>query len=173
MQILIWWIAASAHVLAGAAWFGAMAYSLAVIQPRSKRFFADDDEKFELFVSTIAQGARWKVLGGLALIAASGLVLIPLSPPLVSAWTCVIAAKSALLLLAVILFCRISWRLMAASYFRAAKRIARDSAAISSFRDDHGSHRQLVYDAWFARWAAIAIAFGLAGGSGRQTRRGP
>jgi len=113
MQDFIWWLAASIHVLAGAAWFGAMAYSLTIVQPRSKRFFADDDEKFELFVSTIAQGARWKVLGGLGLIAASGLALIPLSRPhpLASAWTCLIAIKAALLLIAVILFCRISWRL--------------------------------------------------------------
>ena len=49
-------VAAVAHALAGAAWFGSMFYSLAVLQPRAKAYFEEDDGRFEEFVATIAGG---------------------------------------------------------------------------------------------------------------------
>jgi hypothetical protein len=42
----------------GAVWLGAMAYSLAVVQPRAARFFADrarDRERFALELAAVAR----------------------------------------------------------------------------------------------------------------------
>ena len=79
MREFVWWVLASIHLLAGAGWFGAMCYSLFVMHPRARQFFGDDDEQFEAFISRLAQGARWKVVGVLILIAVSGAGLIFLS----------------------------------------------------------------------------------------------
>jgi uncharacterized membrane protein len=108
-----WWLLASIHLLASAAWFGAMVYNLTLLHPRARKFFAPDDEKFEEFIATVSQGARWKVLGGLALIALSGAAMIPLAypPSNQTSWILLIAVKSALLAAAVILFCYASCRL--------------------------------------------------------------
>ena len=54
-------LAGAAHVLVAAAWFGAMAYSLAVVQPRAVRFLADE-RRSEDFAATLASGARYSVL---------------------------------------------------------------------------------------------------------------
>jgi hypothetical protein len=51
------------HVLASAAIFGAMFYSITVIQPRARRYFQSPHD-FEEFIAVISNGARWKVLGG-------------------------------------------------------------------------------------------------------------
>jgi uncharacterized membrane protein len=116
----LWWFVASIHVLAGAAWFGAMFYSLTILHPRGKKFFGDDDEKLENLVATLAQGARWKVLSGLALIAVTGLATIPLAQSRSTEhWNAIIAAKAILWLLAVAIFCRVSWRLWPARIFAA------------------------------------------------------
>jgi len=71
------WILAVAHVLAGAAWLGAMLYSLLVLHPRARAFFGSP-RQFEDFISYVAAGARWKVLGGAAFIGScnDGLFLI-------------------------------------------------------------------------------------------------
>jgi putative copper export protein len=98
------------HTLVAAAWFGAMVYSLAVLQPRAARFFASDRE-FEDFVATISDGARWKVLTACLLLAATGLGLMVVqwhaaaSP----AWLALIVVKGGLLLVALALFAYVSW----------------------------------------------------------------
>jgi len=112
------WIIVSTHVLAGAAWFGAMFYSLVVLHPRARQFFRSDAE-FEEFIATLANGARWKMLSGFATIGVSGLVLIPFVRPhsWTRTWIALIAAKSALLLLAVGIFCYVSWWLWPSRIF--------------------------------------------------------
>jgi hypothetical protein len=70
----------AAHVLAGAAWFGAMLYSLVVLHPRAKSFFRNPAQ-FEDFIATLAAGARWKVLGGCMFIALTGGILLLLREP--------------------------------------------------------------------------------------------
>jgi uncharacterized membrane protein len=112
MRELTWWFLASTHILAAAVWFGAMVYNLTIMHPGAKRFFHNDIEKFEEFIATISQGARWKVITGIGLVAASGAGLIPLAHPANQAhWNALIAAKAILLLIAVIVFWYASWRL--------------------------------------------------------------
>ncbi len=62
-------LALSVHLLAAAVWLGAMAYSLAVVQPRSQRFI-EDERRREAFAAELAAGARRPVLGVIALLAA-------------------------------------------------------------------------------------------------------
>jgi hypothetical protein len=106
------WIVAAAHVLAGAAWFGAMLYSLTVLHPRARSFFGSP-RQFEEFIVYLAAGARWKVLGGAAFIALTGLglLLLPAARTASTAWSACIAAKVFLFVLAVGLFCFASWKL--------------------------------------------------------------
>ena len=75
----------AAHILAAAAWFGAMFYSLAVLHPRACACFASL-RQLEEFIAFIAAGARWKVLFGCAVIGATGLALIPFRENPSAAW---------------------------------------------------------------------------------------
>ena len=94
------------HAGLAAAWLGGMAYSLFVVQPKLARFFANDDESREALTVTLAVGNRWKVLGLIAVIGASGIVLWLLtSTPL---W--IVLAKTVLLLVATGVFWYVSWR---------------------------------------------------------------
>ena len=103
---------AIAHALSSAAWFGAMFYSLTVMQPRARRFFASDAE-FEEFVATVAQGARWNVLAAFAFVALTGvgLVVVARPEPLTTRWLVIVALKVVLFALAVAIFSYASWRL--------------------------------------------------------------
>src|SRR4051812_22590887 len=87
------------HVLAGSAWFGSMFYSLTVLQPRAKTFFATGLE-FEEFIAALAAGARWKVLGAFAIVLLSGVALIPFAQPHSRVWWCLIVTKSLFYLIA-------------------------------------------------------------------------
>ena len=106
------------HSLAGAAWFGSMFYSLAVLQPRAKAFF-NDDGRFEEFIATISRGARWKVLSAFALVFLSGLAMFLLAYRRAhsTTWTFLIAIKTALFFAALVVFCHASWRLWPARIF--------------------------------------------------------
>jgi hypothetical protein len=105
------WILVSAHVLAGAAWFGAMFYSLTLVHPRARSFFGEA-RKLEEFITYLAAGARWKVLSGAGLIAVTGLALwcwpSPAKPVSATASACV-WMKLVLFVLALGLFCVTSW----------------------------------------------------------------
>ncbi len=105
-------VLASTHLLVAAGWFGAMCYSAFILHPRARQFFSTERD-FEAFVATVSHGARWKVLGALALIALSGtgLVLIggPAERPAV--WWAILAAKTAVLLAAIGMFIYVSWHL--------------------------------------------------------------
>jgi hypothetical protein len=104
------------HLLLGAGWFGAMSYSLFVLQPKAARYFTDDDEH-EAFLTTIADGARWKVVGLLAALAATGAGLILLATDRSGWWWAVVAAKIALLAVAAAVFWLVSWRYWPARVF--------------------------------------------------------
>jgi uncharacterized membrane protein len=103
---------AIAHALSSAAWFGSMFYSLTVMQPRAKRFFATDAE-YEEFIATIARGARWKVLGAFAIVAITGVLLIVVARPvpMTTGWLVIVALKCVLFAAAVAIFSYASWRL--------------------------------------------------------------
>jgi hypothetical protein len=108
MQLARWMLAA-AHVLAGAAWFGAMFYSLAVLHPRARSFFGGP-RQLEDFLAHLAAGARWKVLGGAAFILVTGVGLLVWSIAARSSgkWA-LLLVKTVLFVVAVALFCFASW----------------------------------------------------------------
>jgi hypothetical protein len=103
---------AAAHALSSAAWFGSMFYSLTVMQPRAKQFFATDPE-FEEFVAHVAQGARWKVLAAFGFVAVTGVLLIAVARPvpMTRGWLLAVFVKTALFAAAVAIFAYASWRL--------------------------------------------------------------
>ena len=117
---------AIAHALSSAAWFGSMFYSLTVMQPRAKRFFATDAE-FEEFVATIARGARWTVLGAFAFVAitGAGLIVVARPVPMTTAWLAILWAKLTLFTCAITLFCHVSWVLWPRRIFAAPHELPR------------------------------------------------
>jgi hypothetical protein len=102
---------AAVHALTGAAWLGAMIYSLTVLQPRAIRFF-DGPERFEEFITVVSHGARRKVLAVFAITAVTGLGLVLLRPGPVSAvWVVLVVLKTVLLVASLVLFVYVSWRM--------------------------------------------------------------
>lgn len=117
-------VAAVLHVLSGAAWLGAMAYSFFILHPRARAYFADL-AAFESFMVAVSHGARWKVLGALGLLGLSGGVLLGARArqPLSAVWLALMGVKLALLLAASALFVYVSWRLWPARLFVSAEEI--------------------------------------------------
>jgi putative copper export protein len=118
------WILLSIHILASAAWFGAMLYSLLVLHPRARSFFGNT-RQFEEFIAYLASGARWKVLGVAAFIALTGigLLLLPVAARKSTAFYECLFAKVILFVLAVGLFCFTSWVLWPARVMAAPEEI--------------------------------------------------
>lgn len=95
------------YLLPAAAWAGSMTYSLAVVQPRSARFFRDDDQ-LEEFLTVLAQGNRWRVLAMAATLIASATAVIVVCP-----WPgarVVYGIALALDVAATAVFVHVSWR---------------------------------------------------------------
>jgi hypothetical protein len=99
-------VLAIVHAGLAAAWVGGMAYSLFVVQPKLARFFGADEESREALTAVIASGNRWKVVGLVAAIAATGVVLLAVVDR--SLWLHVL--KGILLLVATGIFWYVSWR---------------------------------------------------------------
>jgi len=111
------------HVIASAGLFGAMGYSIGVVQPRARRFFQDARD-FEEFTAFISHGARWKMIGTLGLIAVTGALLVIFHPHEADhRWLAIIAAKMLVLLIATAVFCYASWRLWPARIFASPEEI--------------------------------------------------
>jgi len=117
-------IAGAAHVLAAAIWLGAMAYSLVVVQPRSRRFLGDD-ERSEGFAATLASGARYPVLALIAVLAISGGALAALGGDegRPDGWWALVAIKGVALAIALAVFAWVSWRLWPARIFAAREEL--------------------------------------------------
>jgi len=112
-------LALTVHLLAAAGWFGAMAYSLAVVQPRSARFLADA-QRSEAFAAELGAGARYPVLGVIALLAVSGAILTADGAAgQGTGWWVLVALKAAVLAAAAGLFAIVSWRLWPRRLFAA------------------------------------------------------
>lgn len=109
------------HVLVAATWFGAMAYSFAVLHPRAGTFFGPDAQGFETLMTVLAAGARWKVLGACGLLAVSGVGLtvahLATTASAGAAWIALIWVKTGLFIATVALFCYVSWRMWPARVF--------------------------------------------------------
>lgn len=99
------------HATLAAVWLGSMAYSLLVVQPKAARFFRQDEEAHEAFLTTLATGNRWPVVAVIAGLAASGAALWALSPPTDALGTAVHAVKATVLIAAAVVFWYVSWRL--------------------------------------------------------------
>jgi uncharacterized membrane protein len=114
------------HVLAGAAWFGSMFYSLVVLHPRAHRYFPKETE-FEAFIATVSQGAWWKVLLAMGLIAVTGalLVIVRWPHPPSPRWLLLVGAKAVLFVAALCLFVHTSWRLWPARLFASPDEVPR------------------------------------------------
>ena len=111
------------HILASAGLLGAMGYSIAVVQPRARRFFQEARD-FEEFTAFISHGVRWKMIGTLGLIALTGALLIICHPHEADhGWIALIAAKIVVLLIATLVFCYASWRLWPARIFASPEEI--------------------------------------------------
>ncbi|WBQ04970.1 hypothetical protein [Kribbella sp. CA-293567] len=94
------------HAGLAAAWVGGMSYSLFVVQPKLKKYFAGRDEEREHLTAVIASGNRYKVLGLIGVIATTGLALLLLDHR--NWW--IHAVKALLLLIATAIFWYVSWR---------------------------------------------------------------
>lgn len=97
------------HLGIGGLWLGAMAYSLTVAQPRITRLF-DTPAAVEDAYRELAAGNRWRVVGLLALLAASGIGLVLLAGPRPLGWWLLITLKTGLYGGAAALFWWVSWR---------------------------------------------------------------
>lgn len=121
---LLRFILLSAHLIAGAVWLGAMAYSLGVVQRRVRLFYGSPAAAEELAVH-LAAGARWKVIGVMALLAVSGGALVAVEGwdhP--AGWQAAIVAKAGLLIAAAAVFAWVSWRLWPARIFALPDEVA-------------------------------------------------
>lgn len=112
---LVGFAVAAVHVLVAAVWLGAMAYSLVVVQPRAARLLGL--ERYEELATVLAAGARWSVLSMCAALAATGAALVALAYAATGEadpggpWLALVAVKAVLLVAAVAVFARVSWRL--------------------------------------------------------------
>jgi hypothetical protein len=105
------------HVLAGAAWFGSIFYSIFVLYPRLVRYFDNIVER-ERFLMALSHGARWQMVAAIVIVALSGLSLALMPPEDVSAWWLgLVGAKTGLLLVSAVYFWRISWHWWPARVF--------------------------------------------------------
>jgi uncharacterized membrane protein len=108
-----------AHLAAAAVWLGGMAYSLAIVQPRARRFLGAA-EPYEGFATALAAG----VLGLIALLTASGAGLVAVevsgARDAGTTWAVLVAAKAVLLVAAAAVFAHVSWRLWPARLFARA-----------------------------------------------------
>jgi hypothetical protein len=96
---------AIAHLTIAAVWLGSMVYSLAVVQPKVARFF-DDIQRREEFITTLAQGNRWRVVGLIvALIATAAATIVTTSRAAIG-----YAVVIGLYAVASAIFVYISWR---------------------------------------------------------------
>ncbi|GAA1112991.1 hypothetical protein GCM10009630_07690 [Kribbella jejuensis] len=83
-----------------------MGYSLFVVQPKLKKYFGADADGREALTTVIASGNRWKVVGLIAAIAASGIGLLLINH---NHWQLHVV-KGVLLLVASGIFWYVSWR---------------------------------------------------------------
>jgi hypothetical protein len=99
-----------AHLGVGALWFGSMAYSLFVVQPRIATMMSDPARAEEVY-RTLAAGNRWRVVGLIAALWVTGGVLVAFhNGPTGTGWWLAIGAKVLLLAAASGLFWWVSWR---------------------------------------------------------------
>src|SRR3954470_4885029 len=109
-----------AHLAAAATWLGGMFYSLAIVQPRARRFLGSAD-RYEGFAVALAAGARRGVLALIGLLAASGAGLVAVelrggdAPG--ALWPVLTGWKAVLLVAPTAVLAHVSWRRWPARQF--------------------------------------------------------
>jgi hypothetical protein len=97
-----------------------MVYSLAIVQPRARRFLGSAD-RYEGFAVVLAAGARRGVLALIGLLAASGAGLVAVESAGArdpgALWAVLVGLKALLLVAATAVFAHVSWRLWPARLF--------------------------------------------------------
>jgi putative copper export protein len=109
------------HLLVAAIWLGAMLYSLTVAQPKVTRFFSDDRDR-EDFLTTLAHGNRWAVVGLIAVLVVTAAVVIAVSSGAVATGY---AVALALYAVASAVFVNVSWRHWPARVFARPEELPR------------------------------------------------
>lgn len=105
VEQLLFWV----HGLSAAAWFGAILYRTAVIDPKAFGYFPDRRD-YERYSTHLAHGMRYLVTAGLLTCGLSGFALLGLRwRPADDVWVGLMAAKVAVWLLACGLFAYVSW----------------------------------------------------------------
>lgn len=99
---------AAAHLLSGAAWFGALVYRTFFVDPKAMKFFHAGGE-FERFSLDLAHGMRYVVMLALVTCGVSGFVLLGLRWDASQSWLTLMGVKTALWVVAFGLFGYISW----------------------------------------------------------------
>jgi hypothetical protein len=99
-------VLAVVHLTVAAAWAGSMAYSLVVVQPKVAAFFAADARQEE-FLTVLAQGNRWRVIGLVAVLLVSGIGVVVTTPTAAVVGFAVAVGLDAVAALA---FVEVSWR---------------------------------------------------------------
>jgi hypothetical protein len=98
------------HVGVAALWLGSMAYSLFVVQPRVARLLRDPGRAEEIY-RELGAGNRWRVIGLIAALWVTGILLVIVHKGSVGTlWWSAVAAKALLLGAASALFWWVSWR---------------------------------------------------------------
>lgn len=98
------------HAGVSAVWLGSMAYSLFNVQPKLGRMVGEDPARVEEAQRVLAHGNRWRVVGLIAALWVSGLLLVALRAPESGLGWAVVGVKVALLAAATGLFWWVSWR---------------------------------------------------------------
>ena len=106
--LVLYQIAAAAHMLSAAAWFGALVYRAFFVDPKAQRFFAGG-AGYEWFSLDLAHGMRYVVLIALLICGLSGFVLVGLRWSPADGWLALMAGKATLWAVAFALFAYISW----------------------------------------------------------------
>jgi len=103
-QILV-----AAHLISGAAWFGALVYRTFFVDPKARAFFTKPGD-YEHFALQQADGMRYVVAAALLVCGASGFALLGLHWSEVDPrWWTLMIAKSVIWLIAFMVFIYISW----------------------------------------------------------------
>jgi hypothetical protein len=98
----------AAHLLSGAAWFGALVYRTFFVDPKSRRYF-ERGADFETYSLHLSDGMRYVVVLALLASGLSGFALMGLHWNADAAWQARMAAKAALWAVALAVFAYVSW----------------------------------------------------------------
>lgn len=99
---------AAAHLLSGAAWFGALVYRAFFVEPKAIKFF-DGGAQYERFSLVLADGMRQIVMAALLTCGVSGFVLAGLKWQSDTTWLSLMGIKVGIWLVAFAIFAYISW----------------------------------------------------------------